>query len=99
MSIQDHIADQVAALILALDRYGKPVLIAAVAMACVVAIAIGFVSCAKAIEKDAEYMRQNPWPQRDMRYIEFDRHEYVFIPHDGITHSPKCRCLTSKEKQ
>lgn len=57
----------------------------------------GIVSCAKAIEKDSEYARQNPWPQRDMRYIEFDGHEYVFIPHDGITHSPKCQCLQKEE--
>lgn len=36
----------------------------------------------------------------DIKYIEFDGHEYVFLRNWGgsLCHSPKCHCLTEYKK-
>jgi hypothetical protein len=66
-------------------------------------ICFGLCSCDKSIYKEVDGRQVEIMTDDDLdvRYIEFDGHEYLkyFDGHRGsICHSPKCHCLTDYKK-
>ena len=70
----------------------------------ILGIVLGLSSCAQCIEyKKTDDGRnvQVVGSAYNIRYIEFDEHEYVYYQggHRGsICHSPKCKCLNEYKK-
>lgn len=61
-------------------------------------------SCTWVVSREIkeEQRLKDKWPASKMSYVEFDGHEYVLLDElgtrsDGITHSPKCKCLQKEE--
>jgi hypothetical protein len=49
--------------------------------------------------KKIEILKSNS--HTDIRYVEFDGHEYVYLDEDygrSLCHSPKCKCLIEYKK-
>ena len=51
--------------------------------------------------RNVQIMRMDVTPIHNIRYVEFDEHEYVYYQggHQGsMCHSPKCKCLKEDKK-
>lgn len=50
------------------------------------------------VARDAKSMKEKGYAG-ELKYITFDNHEYViWNKRGGLTHSPKCSCLTTMSK-